>query len=225
MAKTETKAKKTTATTEKESAANDAKTFSEAEVKALIAEAVKSALADAAANSTNSTTKTDSNSQADAASVTVMFIAEVSPENVLVIPGYGSLRPTSTLDIPKQEFKGKFMMPLVRKLIDKRHLVILNGLTSDERKRFNCDYKEGEVMSEQVFDHILEFDDDKLISTFKLLCDEHKEFVCRKIITAYSEKRNPVGIDAMREINKLTKGITPDGLLKPVIDDYISHLA
>ena len=85
----------------------------------MIAKAVADALAKAQQTPQPAQASTDD-------SVTVMFIAEVSPENMLVIPGYGSLRPTSTLDIPKNEFKGKFMMPLVRKLIDKRHLIWYN---------------------------------------------------------------------------------------------------
>lgn len=213
-----------TAKTKKETAEKKPaeKTFTGDEVKALIAAAVEEAVGKVKAETEKAAKK---DRQSDAESVTVMFIAEVSPENVLIIPGYGSLRPTSTLDIPKQEFKGKFMMPLVRKLIDKRHLIVLDGLTEDERKRFNCDYKEGEIMTERVFDHILEFDTDKLVSVFKLLCSEHKIFVCRKIITAYENKSNLISIDKMREINKLTKDITPDGLLKPIIDDYGANLA
>ncbi len=195
-----------------------AKTFTEEEVKALLAAAVSEAV-----EKVKNEEKIQKEQAAEA--VTVMFIAEVSPENMLVIPGYGSMRPTSTLDIPKQEFKGKFMTPLVRKLIDKRHLLVLDGLTKDERARFNCDYKEGEVMTEKVFDHILEFENEKLISIFKALCDEHKRFVCRKIITAYENGSSFINIEKMRAINNLTKDITPNGLLKPIIDDYGKRLA
>ena len=194
------------------------KMFSESDVQAMIAKAVADALAKAQQTPQPAQASTDD-------SVTVMFIAEVSPENMLVIPGYGSLRPTSTLDIPKNEFKGKFMMPLVRKLIDKRHLIVLNGLTEDERKRFNCNYKEGEVMDEQMFDHVLDLDEDKLVSAFSLLCDEHKKFVCRKIITAYEKQQGALSIEKMQAINNLTKDIVQGGLLKPVIGDYGSKLA
>ena len=218
--KTTSSTKKAQATSSENTApsAKGTKTFSEEEVKAMVAAAVADAI-----NNVKAELKKTGSFEED--TVTVMFIAEVSPENTLVIPEYGSLNPTSSLDIPKKEFKGKFMTPLVRKLIAKRHLIVLNGLTEDERVRYNCNYKEGEVMDEQTFDKILDFDDEKLAYIFADLCDEHKKFVCRRIITAYEKGDNRLPIEKLKKINDLSKGVDPKGLLKPIIEAYGKSLA
>ena len=184
------------------------KSYTEKQVQELIAKAVNEALSKMAVK----TEETDS--------VTVLFLAEVSPENVFVIPGYGSLRPNSYLDVPKREFGGKFMTPLVRKLIHKRHLIVLNGLTEDERKRYDCDYKEGEVLSEKAFDHLLDYEPQELGEIFKRLCPEHKKFVCRRIITAFENNDWRLNVEKVKTINDISKSDDPEGMLKPLMKAY-----
>ena len=184
------------------------KSYTEKQVQELIAKAVNEALSKMAAK----TEETDS--------VTVLFLAEVSPENVFVIPGYGSLRPNSYLDVPKREFGGKFMTPLVRKLIHKRHLIVLNGLTEDERKRYDCDYKEGEVLSEKAFDHLLDYEPQELGEIFKRLCPEHKKFVCRRMITAFENNDWRLNVEKVKTINDISKSDDPEGMLKPLMKAY-----
>lgn len=166
--------------------------------------------------------KAESKEQSDL--VTVLFMAEVSPKNVLEIPGYGALSPNSYLDVPKKEFGGKFMSPLVRKLIDRRHLIIMDGLTKDERVRWNCDYKEGEVLSEKAFDHLLDIDLDKLKQIFPMLCEEHQRFVCRRFITAKEHGDNRVSLAKAQAINEMSKVNDENGMLWPVIEAFKAEI-
>ena len=197
-----------------EASAAGAKTYTEEQVQAMIAEAAKKAVEDAmrAAGSSVSRAADDV--------VTVLFMAEVAPTNVVDLPGYGSLRPNSYLEIPKKEFGGKFMSPLARKLIDKRHLIVLSGLDEDERVRWNCDYKEGEVLTERAFDHILDYDIDSLCTLFSKLCPEHQRFVARRFITAKEKGDNRATRDKARAINIISKENDPVGMLKPVIEAF-----
>lgn len=152
--------------------------------------------------------------------VTVLYIAEVSDRSVLTLPGYGSLRPNSYLQVPKMEFGGKFMSELVRKMIDKRHIIVVDGLTQDERVRWNCDYKEGEILSERAFDRMLDFDMDRLCDMFAHLCPEHQRFVARRFITAKERNDNRVNFEKVKALNELSKKNDPDGMLKPVLEAF-----
>lgn len=213
--------KKTTTPRKKSPPKPKEKTYTQAETEAMIQAAVEAALAKHAAETPQTTriftTQTDE-------LVTVVFIAETSPNDILVIPGYGSLRPSSSLDIPKKEFGGQFMSNLVRKLIDKRYLIVANGLTEDERIRYNCNYKEGEVLDERTFDRLLDYPTDKLCEIFEKLCVEHKRFVARKIITAHEKKDRRISLAKVKAINDLSKADDPDGMLKPVMEAYAREL-
>lgn len=189
------------------------KTYTQEELNAIVAQAVKKALGDI----TPTPVSTDS-------VVTILFIAEVSKDNQLELPGYGSMRPNSYLEIPKKEFGGKFMSPLARLLIDKRHLLVVDGLTEDERIRWNCAYKEGEVLSERVFDHMLDYETDRLCSIVQKLCDEHKRFVCRRIMQAKKDNDNRISLEKVKAVNALTLHIAEGGLLRTVIDDFRNEI-
>lgn len=156
--------------------------------------------------------------------VTLLFIAEVSDKNILELEGYGSFRPGSYLDVPKREFGGKFMSPLARKLIEKRHLLVLNGLTADERVRWNCDYKSGEVLDEKAFDHMLDYSEDELRSMFEALCPEHRIFVARRFITARDKGDNRVTLEKVKAIDKISRENVKDGMLKPVLDSFRAEI-
>lgn len=189
------------------------RTFTEDEMQALIAKAVAEALEKAKAEQTVKISMPED-------MVTVLFIAEVSPESELLIPGYGSMRPMSYMEVPKKEFGNKFMSSLVRRLIDDRSLIVTSGLSADERRRWNCDYKEGEVMDEQIFDHMLDYETPKLASIFERLCPEHQRFVACRMITAKEKGDNRISVEKARKINDLSKVNDPNGMLKPVMEAF-----
>lgn len=190
-------------------------TYTEEQVKAMIAQATKAAVAEALESA-----KDDRPARGTDDMVTVAYLAEVSPESELVLPGYGSLRPQGYIEVPKKEFGNKFMTTLVRKLIAKRHLIVMDGLTKDERRRWDCDYKEGEVLSEQAFDHMLDYPTPKLAEIFEKLCPEHQRFVARRMITAKEKGDNRISVEKTRRINELSKKNDPDGMLKPVLEAF-----
>ena len=187
------------------------KTYTEAEVKKLVDAAVKAS------------PRVSGESQPV---VTLLYIAEVAPDNELELPGYGVMRPGSYLDVPKKEFGGQFMSTLARKLIDKRHLIVMDGLTEAERLRWNCAYREGEVLDEETFDSFLSLPVEKLGEIFEKLCPEHKRFVCCRMITAWEREDNRVGLEKVKLIDELAeKTKETAGMLKPLKQACAAKLA
>lgn len=183
-----------------------ATTFTEEQVQAMIAKAVAEATAQF---------HKDSGEQM----VTLLYLAEVSPENTLILPGYGSLRPHSYLEVSKREFGSKFMSALARKLIERRHLLVVDGLTKDERQRWGCDYKSGEVLDERVFDKMLDYSTEEIADIFRHLCREHQEFVAKRFITAHERKDNRVSLAKVRALNQISKE-SGEELFRPIIEAY-----
>lgn len=198
-------------TTSVESAEQEAQSMSkkssEVNIEALMAH-VKELEAQVAASK-------DSNSPV----VQLEYIDCVSDQNELDLGDYGYIRgSTGSIDVPKKEFGGRFMTPLARWLLDTRRLVVLNGLTSNERKRYGVDYKEGEVMDTQAFDRLLDMSQEKLVSIFERLCDDHRWFVARRFITAFEKGDNRVSREKVEVLNNMSKTETfPEGMFAPVL--------
>lgn len=206
---------------EKMAEATGERLYSEEEVQAMAAEAARKAVAEALANQQPVRIYTSQNDEI----VSVLFIAEVSERSVLSIPGYGSMTPGSTLDVPKKEFGGQFMSPLVRQLLNKREMLVLSGLNEDERIRWGVDYKDGEVMDARTFDRMLDFDTDKISMIFKKLCVEHQHFVATRFITAKERGDNRVSIEKVQALNEISKMSDSDGMFKPVLEAYGKQVA
>lgn len=188
-------------------------TFTAEQVQDMIAKAVAEALAGAKTQNVSVTVPEEM--------VTILYMDEVSRNSTLELPGYGSIRPMSYIEIPKKEFGGKFMgIPIARKFIDRRKLLVMDGLTKEERERWNCDYKEGEVLDERTFDKMLDFPTPKLAEIFKALCPDHQRFVACRMITAKEKGDNRISIERAKIINDLSKATDPRGMLKPVMEAY-----
>ena len=196
---------------------NDAKTdgdkeptFTKSQVEAMIAQAIRQA------TQGNRTVQEDN-------MVTMLYLAEVSKEDTLVLPGFGTLRPHSYLQVTKKEFGSKFMTALARKLIDRRYLLVISGLTNDERERWNCLYRPGEIMSENVFDKMLALPTEEICDIFRRLCPEHRQFIVTRFITAAERKDNRVSLEKALALNEISKA---DGeeLFRPIIEAYKAQM-
>lgn len=184
------------------------RTYSEAEVQAIIAQLLAK------------------NSKPEEEIVRMYYAGVCSKENEAELPGYGVIRPGQYLEIPKREFGGKFMSPQARKFIEKRRILVLDGLNESERRRWNCDYKRGEVLTENALDNLLDMPLGELSRFFALLCKEHKQFVARFIISIVDKaKRNDAAIDnrislaLLRTLNEAGKNDFPDGLFAQTIEE------
>ena len=163
--------------------------------------------------------------------VRLYYAGVCAAQNEAELPGYGVIRPGQYMEIPKKEFSGKFMTPQARKFIAKRRILVLDGLTEAECRRWNCDYKRGEVLTENALDNLLDMPMNELETLFSLLCKEHKQFVARYINSIVdSAKRNEKALDnritmpLLRALNEAALGDFPDGLFKQTIEAVRAEL-
>lgn len=163
--------------------------------------------------------------------VRLYYAGVCAKENEAELPGYGVIRPGQYLEIPKKEFGGKFMSPQARKFIQKRRILVLDGLSESERKRWNCDYKRGEVLTENALENLLDMPLDELERLFSQLCKDHKQFVARYINSLVdSSKRaekpcdNRISLSMLRALNEAGKADFPEGLFTQTIESVRAEL-
>lgn len=151
--------------------------------------------------------------------VELTFLASVSPNNVCYLGDYGSLNGVGGyIEIPRKEFGGKFMTPVVRSLLRDRSLIVCSGLSEEERKRYGVDYREGELLDMSAFDRLLDMPLAELTRLFSKLCPEHKEFAATRFITAYEKGDNRVSREKIEPLNDISKDINPKGMFRPILD-------
>ena len=140
--------------------------------------------------------------------ITLRWQAEVADENVIDLgPGgaYGSITgPTGYASIPKSEWS-KFLNESMKSLLKKRMLIVLSGMTDEEREMNGVMYKEGELLDDKAFAKMLDMGDE-MIAVFPKLCHAHKEMVARRFITGFERgEAAPRRRDLVVALNNLSK--------------------
>ena len=159
--------------------------------------------------------------------VSLYFLSVCAVNNEAELPGYGVIRPGQYLEIPKKEFFGKFMSPQVRKFIEKRRMLVLDGLTEQERRRYNCDYRRGEILTEHALETILDLPLAKLKELFAALGKDHKVFVARYINSIIDKAQskgeridNRISLNLLRTLNSAAMPEFPEGIFKQTIEAF-----
>ena len=156
-----------------------AKTFTEEEVQAMIAKAVAQAQAQAAPQVVQIAQNVEK--------VHFLWQAEVADDNVVMFGDggmYGRITgKTGSFYVPKSDIS-RIMDSQTRHFIEKRWLMIVSGLTDEERETIGADYKEGEILDKKAFKQMLELGDE-IIPIYRELCDGHKEMVAKRYYEAY----------------------------------------
>lgn len=124
---------------------------------------------------------------ADTEKVVMRFQADVSDDNLAVFGTNGMYGQVTgklgTVIVPKSEWS-RFYTETNRAMIDRRWLVVLSGMTEQERGLYNCMYRDGEVLDEGAFRKLLDMGNE-LLAVFPKLCVSHQEMVGRFFIEAY----------------------------------------
>ena len=178
------------------------KTFTEDEVKSLIAKAVADALAQAQSNVVQIST--------DKPLVKMLFIDDCSDDNVIgfgVNGKFGTITgPIGYINVPKDAWLGEFRDNQQQMLLRERKLIVLDGLTDEERAMHGLDYKPGEFLDEPMFRNLLDHMDE-LPEIFKKLCPSVRSVVCARLQTAYDsgDPRILNNRDIIVKLNKISK--------------------
>ena len=151
--------------------------------------------------------------------VVLYYVPACSPDNEASLGQYGIVRPGQYIEIPKKEF-GHFMGAQARKFVQKRRLLVLSGLNDEERRRWNCEYRPGETLTEGAFDNLLNLSEQKIAELFEALCPEHRKAVARYLYSVADRAirngeriDNRIDLSKVRRLNEISKTDEPDGML------------
>lgn len=178
-----------------------APTFTQEQVETMIQQAVASALANQAPKVVQIA--------ADVEKVHFLFQAEVADDNRLTIGGTNSgyapiIGKYGEFVIPKSDLS-RVMDGQFRELLRKRWLIVVDGLTDEERQIYGVDYREGEVLDKMAFAKMVELED-KILEIYPKLCAGHREMVAKRYYEAYMNKNPHVRRDVVIKLNEMSIG-------------------
>lgn len=143
---------------------------------------------------------------ADTEKVQFLWMAEVCDENIFEVgPGgmYGRIvgRGPSRFLVPKSDLS-RAMDTMFRQLMDCRWIIVLSGLTDEERQVYGVDYREGEYLDEMAFTRLVSLGD-KILDIYPALCDGHKEMVEKRYYEAWKEGNPAVTRETVVKLKSL----------------------
>ena len=144
---------------------------------------------------------------ADVEKVQFLFMAEVCDENVYEVGPNGMygriVGKTGTFYVPKSDLS-RVMDTMFRLLMKKRWIVVVSGMTDEERAAYGVDYRLDEVLKESDFSRIIELGDG-ILGIYPSLCDGHKEVVEKRYFDAWRSKNPLVNRESVAELNRMAK--------------------
>ena len=144
----------------------------------------------------------------DEEKIVFMWNAEVADENVISFgPNgiYGTITGKhGTFFVPKSELS-RVLDNQTRLFLRKRWLVVMSGLTDEEKRMLDLNYKPGELLSNDAYKFIVEMED-KILDIYPDLHNGHKEAVAKRYYDQW-QRRNPhVKRDVVSKLIKMAAG-------------------
>lgn len=184
-------------------------TFTRDEVQALIAKALKEQ------ENKNDTKKKDEY-------VTLCYMGAIAKGTTVVLGSkLGQINRANTPRLfPKKDFIESLGQLTLDHLLQERSLVVLDGLTENERLRYGLLYKENEILSNRMFDRLLDLDVLTLKGIYTNLCESHKRTAAKIFLEAYFTNQDArVTMEKTKALNDISKTVEKDGLFTPVLED------
>ncbi len=183
-------------------------TYTQDEVERMIAEATAKAVQQAIASIPQNQQPQVIRVATDAPVVKLLYQCECSPVNVInfgVNGKFGSITgQRGVFAVPKEQFAGEFRDEVVQKLLASRELVVLDGLTDDERELYDVKYKEGEYLDEKAFVKMFALGR-KILELYPNLCLAYREMVAKRFAAEYDKNPKGMSRDLIVELNELSK--------------------
>ncbi len=126
--------------------------------------------------------------------VQCVYIDSVIANNEIVIGNGRKISGSGRVfSVPMSEFESTFITPLIAQLIKARKIIVLDGLTDEQRELYDCAYAENEVVRrEGMFDFLFKADISEAEEMFGNLCKEHQQLVATRFIDAFMEASSPM---------------------------------
>lgn len=211
-AKEEAVEKKGTVEIPKEEAKETKREYTDAEIQAIVNAAVAKALGSQPAKAEDDTL------------VTMLFIGGIAEGTTVALEGMGNIiGDGGMLTVTKKTFFSN-LGATANLLLRNRQLIVIDGLTDDERSRYGLLYSEGELMSAAVFQRLLDYSVDELKGIYRNLCKEHREIATRVFHSAAMEGDGRVTPDKLKSMLRIDrekgdKGSPLEGDLKAIASD------
>lgn len=139
--------------------------------------------------------------------VQFLFMAEVANENVFEVGPDGMyskiVGKTGTFYVPKRDLS-RVMDAKFRLLMEKRWIIVVDGLSEQEREALGVNYREGELLDNAAFLRMVNLGKD-VLKIYPRLCKGHREMVAKRYHEAYVAKNQNVTRDIVTELNNLSK--------------------
>ena len=98
--------------------------------------------------------------------VTLVYMGIVPEGTTISLGQLGEMQGRGgTRDIAKKDFFQYLSDPILRRLKDRR-LVVVDGLTDDERERYGVKYTDGELLSVNIYQKLFALTDDEICGVF-----------------------------------------------------------
>jgi DNA-binding transcriptional MerR regulator len=150
---------------------------------------------------------------ADTERVYFLWQAEVADYNLVTFgPGgmYGSITgKTGTFSVPKNEMS-RILDDKNRNFLAKRWLIVVDGLTDDERESLGVAYKDGEIMDRKVFSRMVDLSVDEISEVYRKLCTDHKEMVAKRYYEAWLNRNENVTREKVIALRNITRDMGLD---------------
>ncbi len=145
-----------------------------------------------------------------------LWQAEVANDNVVEFGDggmYGRIvGKTGHFYVPKNDIS-RVLDSANRYYLDKRWLIIVSGLTDDEREALGVSYRDGELIDQKVFQKLTKLGKDELLEIYPELCESHKEMIAKRFYADYMDGQ-PVDRETVVALNN----IAPSEAFKEIIN-------
>ena len=191
-------------------------TFTEEQVQAMIAEAVAKAMAQQPKPQPQIV-----QIAADVERVQFVYMAEVADDNQQDFGPNGMygriVGKTGFFSVPKSDLSRVMDAPF-RMMLQRRWIVVVSGLTDEEREAYGVNYAEGEVLTDKAFLRMVELGD-KMLEIYPKLCAGHREMVAKRYFEAYMSDNPAVTRDIVVELNSMSRKLDGgDGAFSKIIE-------
>ena len=179
--------------------------YSEEQVQRMIAEAVAKAIAQQKAE----TEQTVKKSEAKEETVTLRFHDEVNDSNIILLGEngrYGQIIGKDwTGQVRKMDFIGSFRTPTVQRLLETREMIVLDGLTDEERRLYGVMYTDGEYADLGLYNRMIKMDGDTLLDLYGKLGKDWRRMTAVRFAEAYEKGELKVSRGTLVKLNRMSR--------------------
>ena len=189
------------------------KSYTEDDVKRLIAEAI--------ANFKTSLPKEETKPKEESKTVTLIYLGAIAARTTVSLGKLGNINKAGVpRSFPKDLFFENLGRPVVDHLLSTRRLIVLDGLTPEERERYDLQYNENEVLSKNAFFKLLDYGQTEICDIFSRMCIEHKRLIAKIFYSAYFESHDKrINAETVKALNALSKEVDPNGMFTLILED------